>query len=562
MKYFFLGIQTLKRTDRVLLAALAMACLFCFLGITWGGVECWNRDAMAMRGLHGLVLAGNYGKPPVFTYVGNFLVKYPLSVGEWVARLICGPLVSWDPAKLLGCRLITLGMFLGMIVLSFRISREFFGLFAARAAALAVASCAGFVAYAHFLSCDLPLLFAMLVAFYFATRVYQRGLVRDYLWAGFTTAVATNTKYNGLAVGIAFVVAHLLAKNTWKERLWSPALWKGLLMVPVGLVLTDPGMVIEPLRFWSDFRYNYVVTPSYGGQMNGHGYGLFLARFTEIIGWPGFLFLAFAVTFSCLKCAWLRRLKDPQVAGFLMLSSVALLYYAKIGGFPRVETRFCLPAAFFALLMAGPFWKSLEGSPWRWLFFVPGGAILVYNGACSYYVGKRFNEDPRMPTLRWMQAHSREFQRIESSAGCPRWRHLPGVWMSELEVGKPPPRKPPLAGQTIDLRLPNDNNRVQLFKAIFKNDPWVAAQSAKYEGCADASIFTEEQLLKRAPQLVCIYSSDIVNGADAYYRALLNGQFPYHVIYDRSTPPSPWWVYPKNIDFLDGRMALLLPNAH
>src|SRR5439155_4347805 len=40
--------------DPALAAALVLASLFCFHGVTWGRVECWNRDQMAMRNLAGL----------------------------------------------------------------------------------------------------------------------------------------------------------------------------------------------------------------------------------------------------------------------------------------------------------------------------------------------------------------------------------------------------------------------------------------------------------------------------------------------------------------------------
>jgi hypothetical protein len=58
---------TQYRFDPDLAAALVLASLFCFHGITWGRVECWNLDQMAMRDLAGL-RPGDYSKPPFHTY--------------------------------------------------------------------------------------------------------------------------------------------------------------------------------------------------------------------------------------------------------------------------------------------------------------------------------------------------------------------------------------------------------------------------------------------------------------------------------------------------------------
>jgi len=69
---------TQYRFDPALAAALVLASLFCFHGISWGRVECWNLDQMAMRDLAGL-RAGDYSKPPFHTYLNHILVIEPSS---------------------------------------------------------------------------------------------------------------------------------------------------------------------------------------------------------------------------------------------------------------------------------------------------------------------------------------------------------------------------------------------------------------------------------------------------------------------------------------------------
>jgi hypothetical protein len=45
-----------------------------------------------------------------------------------------------------------------------------------------------------------------------------------------------------------------------------------------------------------------------------------------------------------------------------------------------------------------------------------------------------------------------------------------------------------------------------------------------------------------------------------YYSDLIDGKLGYHVTFDRTTPATPAWVYPREIDFLAGRMTILVRN--
>jgi hypothetical protein len=38
---------------------------------------------------------------------------------------------------------------------------------------------------------------------------------------------------------------------------------------------------------------------------------------------------------------------------------------------------------------------------------------------------------------------------------------------------------------------------------------------------------------------------------------LLAGKFPYDIVFDGQTVDPPRWVYPRNIDFLSGRITIL-----
>ncbi len=400
--------------DRFLAMALLLALTFSVNGIGWGRVEDWNRSSMALRNLGRRGMPWDYLKPPLHIFVTHIIVKAPIDSIEHAVTFVLRKRQNFDAARLVAARLLVVGLYLGTIVLAFEMSRVFYGIFAARVIAFVFATSAGFSAYNHFLSNDSPLLFWMMLAFYFAARITGDGQRIDYVMAGLLTGAATNAKYNGLAVGISLVAAHLLSARpkTWMEKLFGRDMIIGLFMVPAGIVLTDPYILFDWNRFVSDFMYNYVVTPRYGGQaVGGNSYWPFLLIIPEVLGLPGAILIAVGVIVSLVMVALRRRFAAPESLGFALALSVFALYYAKIGSFPRLGTRFVLPAVPFLILMAGPFLKAVE-KHWRWLA-AACAPILIYNCVCSYYVGKRFNDDPRMPAQVWMEANVKPGNRAE-----------------------------------------------------------------------------------------------------------------------------------------------------
>ena len=534
--------------------------LFSFNGIRWGRVECWNRDEMALKGWHGK--PRSYLKPPGVVFLNQVVVLSSVERVEKLVKYLTGKREHYNEAKLLGSRFLVVALYAGTVVLAFQISLTYYGVFAARFIALVFATSAGFVEYNHFLSCDSPLLFWMMLAFYFAMRITLTGRWIDYLMACFITGVATNMKYNGLAVGFALVVAHVLLSwnRSWKDRVFSSHLIAGLAMVPVGFIVTDPYVLWDYKKFVSDFMYNYAVTPVYDGQLKGYGYTRFLADFPEILGWPGTVLIAAAILASLAQIAWRPSFSEHRErSGFLLAASVFALYFIKIGSFPRMETRFVLPSIPFAVLSAGPFLQSAARRA-RW-FYILAVPVLLYNCVCSFVVGMRFNDDPRIEAQDWMEANARGARRIESSAGSPHWYKLHALdGLEELEVQHLDWSKP-IVEETVDLRMPHDNGRAKLFEKVFKANKWVSGQAASQEGVCDERLFCRTELLRRNPDIITIHSSDyLVPSAivHAYYLDLIHGEFPYEVVYDRESKPANRWLYPLDIDFLWGREVLLV----
>jgi hypothetical protein len=547
--------RKIQRLDPLLVAALSLAFLFCLQGITWGRVECWNRSQIALRGLRAL-RPSDYMKPPFHTFLNHVLVVWPITGALKIAKVPTERMKIGDSAKLIGSRLVTIALFLGTIALAYSFSRRSYGRFSAVIIAFAFATSAGFVAYAHFLTADMPLLFWMLAAFWAAHRLASAPTTRNYAVAGFLAGITIATKYNGVAVGIALLVAHFFAtKDSGLRRIiLSRQLGFGLGMVLLGFLFGCPTLLYEPRRFWNDFIYNYTVAPRYSGQPDRANYLGALARIPEIVGIPGAILIAGLAILSCIVILRRRDLSDAATRGFILSSAVFLLYFLKVGAFPRTETRYVLPAIPFLILMIGPALQTVEKRKWILALLLP---LLAYNCFCSYLVGKRFNNDPRMKAQLWMVKNVPRGSVIESSGTCPHWSKLPNFDASEINLGRPDRSSPP-ARDITDLRLPLMPGRVELFRKVFPE--WVQPLVAEKEGNPDQGLFTAAALEKRNPNYITIYSLDYRVPSETvrrYYGDLLTAKFPYAIAFDADTPRAPKWIYPRTIDHLRGRITIL-----
>lgn len=538
--------------DRVLGVALILGFLFAIYGLTWGGGEDWNPDSMAFRSLFSSKRLpfepANFYKPPFHTYFNFFLSTFPFELLEKVGQKLSGAPVNLDAARILWSRLLTVGLFLGSIALVFQMTRRFFGLLAARVITLLFATSAGFIVEAHFLTADMPVLFWMLLAFFFVQNIILQGRASDYLWAGFLTGVATATKYNGLAVGIAIVVAHLLRCRpfAWKPAILDAKLYLGLGMVVVGFVAGNPFALISFQTFTAHFLYNYRTTPVWdGSDGSGNSYGKFLLVFTDIIGWPAALILLGAFLFS-LYSLFRRQGSDLEKQGMLLLLSVFLLYYYKFGDFPRIENRFVMPIVPFWMMATGPLWQQLQER--RRLVTVTLLLLLGYNSLCSLDVGRRFAQDPRTAAQAWVKQLPKGAV-IESSAYTPKWKQVSGF-------------------KAEDTRMPFLTGRRALFEEAFKHDAWMLDRVRLREAEERSDWFSAAQLQQRRPDYVATNSlyyerfdaekiAQLYPSVQTFFKELLAGKAGYKIVFDRTTSTFPGWLYPQRILFVDNRMVIL-----
>jgi 4-amino-4-deoxy-L-arabinose transferase-like glycosyltransferase len=533
------------RHDRLLRLSLLLALLFCAYGIHWGVAESWNPDQMVRRNLFDQgrppFHPPDFLKPPFHTYLSFVLVQGPVRGFTYLLG-IDGSYRRIVEVLLAG--LLSTAMFLGQIVLVFVISQRFFGLTAARVASLLLATSAGFVAFSHFPTVDIPVTFWMLLAFWSAQNILLRGDTRDYVLAGLFAGLAAATKYNGLAIGITIVVAHWLSGDPriltsnwsiWRRRLFDLRLILGVGMVIVGFIFGNPFAVLNVSGFIDDFMFNLVTTPVYGGLSQQSSYWTFFGRIVEIFGLPASLLIGLGILFALSRLSR-GRADRLETDGLLMLASVIGLYYLYFGSFGRLETRFVLPIAPYALMMIGPLCAALR---LRYLA-PPLAAVLAYNVLCSAYVGWRFTHDPRMAARAWINEHVPEGSTVEYTPHAPR----PDRFIKRFEA----------------VPMARVSGRAILFRETLGDNPWVADSLARFEPSEDTSWYTKSALSARAPDYVWIDSLEydrFFSAVEAeyypevrrYYEDLLGEDLGYARVFDAVNPEVPWWVYPRQIDF-------------
>ena len=524
---------------------LAICLFFAFglslIGITWGRYEDWNFDQMAFLGLRPNGIPYHYLKPPLTTYLTQFLVIDPI-----------GYLFAHFPAHLLDSNnimavtmvcghLLTILLYCGSIALVFATIRKGCGVKPAAVISLLMATSAGLIQYNHYGTADSPLLFWMLASFAMSMRLARTGRVVDSVIAGLLAGLAAADKYNGLGVAIA-IPAALFMHSGWRFLFGVPLIL-GSLSVPLGFVIGNPGAIMDHQRFVQQFLYNLYTTPVYYGDTHKTGYLDFLTSFPELIGLPASLILL-GLVISSLSLLWRRSLQRTELVLMIVCGAIFAFYFVTIGRFPRMEPRFVLPAVPFAMILAAPALQrvSLSCKPMP----VVLGTLILYNILCSLWLGCRFLADPRMDAQIYAMNHFPHDVLVESTYS-PNWNLLPGVSVRDRKVSC-------------------DSGFDNRFTKIFGKENKVINEGLKDCGAHDPKdFFTAKELQSRNPDYITFTSVAYVIAATPetrlFYRDLEEGKLGYSKVFEKSSPRTPSWIYPHNSDALMDRMVILKLNG-
>ena len=530
-------IPTLRKLisrHRALWISVTLAFVLSMIGSKWGIVEDWNPDQVALRPVPNNLMVFDYLKPPLNTYMHRLFVVNPVDmVMKGVLHCKERP---WLEMRVMGVRVFSTLHFCAAVMILYFCVCSCVGKIEASVLALLMATSAGLLSYNHYGTADSPLLFWMLASFAAAlfAPLSNRRLIS--IVAGLLAGLAAACKYNGLGVAIAIPSAFFVIQGVRSLR--HPNLWFAGMAVPLGFILGVPGVIFDTRKFVQDFLYNLYTTPVYAGDVSHAGYWKFLLRFPELIGLPCSILMAACFVFS-LALLLMRRLGKRET--LLLISSVAvfIFYFITIGRFPRMETRFVLPAIPFVFMMAAPLISRIKG---RFLGAVIA-MLLIYNITCAIIVGLRYKADPRMGACLWATSNLHAGEVVESSMS-PAWGKLvPGV-------------------KTID--LPLVTGRSERFKKLLGNNEAVSAGIKRFDSDAALEIFTPQALAERNPKYVSFCSLAMYfsgrKEARQYYEDHMAEKYGYHKVYEAIPLTPPVWAYPFKLDFIPDRMLILQKN--
>jgi hypothetical protein len=529
--------------DKFLIAALALGFLSGVQGFNWGHYDCLNLDKMAFQNIFSRerlpFQPSSYVKPPFYTYLNHFVARIP--------AMTISSVFFWKKSherygiflrvRLWIARTVNLLMFAGCTTAIFILVRRYFSLQSARVSALLFATSAGFVPYQIFLTTDLAVVFMMMASFLFAVKIINNPSMSNSVTAGLLAGLACATKYNGLAVAIALPLAHLMAcrnGNPFFSALKRKSAWICGLCVPLGFVLGNPYAIFDWSKFKADFIYNYTVTPVYSGATSGTGYDKFFRSFYEIYGVPA-SYLLLAAALIGLVILFLPRLRSKGAWQLWVLAAaVFALYTYKIGAFPRMETRFVLPAAPFALILASLGFIPLFRAK---ILFVPILALILgYNIACSWWTGRLFVQDPRN--------YVPEFARKNLQNG--------GI----VEWSKSNPKLEALPVKSTVHQIKTGLERAAMFDQMFADNSEMLAAVKKKEVQVTPEWFSVESRKDRNTDFVIWCTIDLEGIVRHHYDALFDESSGYRVVYDAHSPKQPEWVYPKRTEFTRNRTTI------
>lgn len=260
----------------LLIAVLLLAFTVRAAGIGWGFPLTLNNDesavvrsALGMR--FGDLNPHFFDWPSLYRYLNFFLfmtfikfrVPFQLLFGVETMRRILPFWWDSDPLPFYFlARLMTAILGTATVYVIYRIGRRFLDLKISLLAALFLAVNYYHVINSQIATLDVAMTFFFALSCYFALRIFEKGMLRDYLLAGLFLGLATSTKYNaGLGV-LPILAAHtLFSFNNNPHALPKRGpfghlvgnLWKLLLLGLAalgGFLLGTPYAILDWKTFW------------------------------------------------------------------------------------------------------------------------------------------------------------------------------------------------------------------------------------------------------------------------------------------------------------------------
>ncbi|MBM3292884.1 MAG: glycosyltransferase family 39 protein [Candidatus Aminicenantes bacterium] len=308
---------------------------------------------------------------------------------------------------------------IGTILLLYLIGTRMYGRRAGFLAALLLVFALDHNRISHDMLPDVPMVFFLVLSFWFIWKIRTGGRTRDYLLAGLAAGIAMAMKYGGQMMLLPLFLAHLFrvleSGRPRREIFLSPKLIGAGLVFAAAFLAGSPYIVLDFPKFWSEFRWQtrHLVTEGhYGSSLEESGWGFYFAYgFRENVG----LLSQFLVLGGLVLALLRRRRRD------LILLSFPLVLFLLIAGWKTRATRYLMPLAPFFILVGGVFldacfvWLGRAAGRLRrrTARFAAGAAgvlaaaLLLYSSAREVF---RMNEalaarDSRTMARDWIQQH-------------------------------------------------------------------------------------------------------------------------------------------------------------
>lgn len=313
-----------------------------------------------------------------------------------------------DPSRfILVARYITAVAGVATVLVVYRVGVRLHGRTAGLLGAGLLAVCHLHVRESHFATTDVTLSLFIIWTVYFLLDVAEKGKPRAYVLAGLFTGLAISTKYVGLVLPGALLLAHAsfhlkgAGQTGWRRGLraaladYRPWAFAGAVLV--AFVITSPFAILDWAFFTTQFKFQL------GHLSGGHGLDLgiggpyhLLNTFPRGLGWPAFLA-------GLIGAGWALA-RHPRQAGVLL--AFPLLFYASTFTGRTLFLRYMLPVLPFLCLTAG-WWIAhvSQQKPQAWRWAILGGVFLaVAPFADVVETNRRLSRmDTRVEAATWLE---------------------------------------------------------------------------------------------------------------------------------------------------------------
>jgi 4-amino-4-deoxy-L-arabinose transferase-like glycosyltransferase len=192
--------------------ALFIIGISAFIGSLWGHDLEWNTDKLTINNLDNRSFypkPWQYLKPPLVSYFHYYFSEVPIKKIGVITRM---PEVLVMQTTLIWSRAIAAGLYvLSVILFYLLVSRFVHRPLYAKIITIVFGSSAGLIAYAHFLTADIPLMLCMLCSLLLIHNASLKPTTTNFVLAGFVSGVTSAVKYNGLILVVPLLLALLFS---------------------------------------------------------------------------------------------------------------------------------------------------------------------------------------------------------------------------------------------------------------------------------------------------------------------------------------------------------------